>query len=136
MKAELERRVRHRANDCCEYCLIPADCDLTPHHIDHVIAEKHRGKTHFGNLAVACSFCNTYKGPNIAGMDPTSRALTRLFNPRKDRWGRHFRLRHDGWILGKSSVGRTTVDVLRMNEPESTSLRATLIAEGVLFFGN
>jgi hypothetical protein len=53
--AELRRLVRLRAQDCCEYCLIPELMTLAIHEVDHVIAEKHGGPTDEHNLAFACA---------------------------------------------------------------------------------
>jgi hypothetical protein len=52
-----------------------------PFQIDHIIAEKHGGQAVESNLALACAHCNRFKGPNIAGLDPESREIVRLFNP-------------------------------------------------------
>ncbi|MEX0704511.1 MAG: hypothetical protein WD069_20585 [Planctomycetales bacterium] len=43
--AALRRRVRSRAGDCCEYCLLPQDAAFFRHEPDHVIAEKHGGES-------------------------------------------------------------------------------------------
>ena len=43
-----------------------------PFQIDHVIARKHGGGTSDDNLAFACFYCSSHKGPNIAGLDPRS----------------------------------------------------------------
>ena len=45
ISASLRRLVCNRANHGCEYCLIPEIAVLVSHEIDHVIAEKHGGKT-------------------------------------------------------------------------------------------
>jgi hypothetical protein len=42
------------------------------------------------NLALACFFCNRYKGPNLSGFDPATGALTQLFDPRSQIWADHF----------------------------------------------
>jgi len=42
------------------------------------------------NLALACCFCNRYKGPNLAGIDPESREVAFLFHPRTHLWVEHF----------------------------------------------
>jgi hypothetical protein len=68
-----------------------------------VIAEKHGGATVLGNLALSCFFCNTFKGPNVAGVDPKTGKVTRLFHPRRNQWDEHFHW--DGAFL----VGRTPV---------------------------
>ncbi|WP_223342956.1 MULTISPECIES: HNH endonuclease [unclassified Synechocystis] len=49
----LRRIVGDRANDCCEYCLIPEALLLSSHHVDHIIAEKHGGHSTLENLALA-----------------------------------------------------------------------------------
>ena len=57
------------------------------------------------------------------------RKLTRLFNPRRQKWARHFRW--DGALLvGRTPVGRTTIAVLNMNGPFLVQLRERLIDEG------
>jgi hypothetical protein len=61
-----------------------------PFPIDHIIARQHGGSTTLDNLALSCLHDNTHKGPNIAGIDPLTRRITRLFNPRRDKWERHF----------------------------------------------
>jgi hypothetical protein len=127
MDAALHELVRTRANGRCEYCQIPADISLLPFQIDHIIAEKHGGQTQLSNLAWSCIHCNSFKGPNIAGRDKEART-TRLFNPRQNGWPEHFEW--DGPILvGTSSVGRVTVDVLRINLPYRVAIRASLIKE-------
>jgi hypothetical protein len=126
----LEREVIRRANGRCEYCQFPNFAAELPFHLDHVIATKHRGETVSENLAWACFSCNLRKGPNIAGRDPETGKLTRLFNPRADRWSEHFR-----WLgahlVGISDVGRTTVDVLTINDPDAVAVRPSLAAEGL-----
>ena len=85
-----EALVRARARGFCEYCRFPERFADTPFQVDHIIAEKHRGQTEIGNLAYACFYCNSYKGPNLAGIDPETKEIIRLFNPRKDSWNYHF----------------------------------------------
>jgi hypothetical protein len=79
---ELARTVRERADERCEYCRIPQFALPLPFQIDHILAEQHEGKTVSSNLALACPHCNRYKGPNIAGVDPESGQIVRLFHPR------------------------------------------------------
>lgn len=45
ISVSLRRFVEQRANNRCEYCLLPGAATFFPHEIDHVIAEKHGGKT-------------------------------------------------------------------------------------------
>jgi HNH endonuclease len=131
MDERLAQSVRERAGHACEYCRVPQLCYPTvTFPMDHIIARQHRGSTELGNLALSCLHCNSFKGPNIAGVDPKTRRLTRLFNPRRNRWSRHFR-----WsgplIVGRTPVGRVTVEVLNMNDREAVTVRASLIDEGM-----
>lgn len=121
--------VRRRAGGTCEYCLAPQWFYITPFQIEHIIARQHGGLTTFNNLALACLHCNAHKGPNIAGRDPVSRKLTKLFNPRRHKWDRHFRW--DGpFVVGKTAIGRVTIAVLAMNDLLLVKARREWIAEG------
>ena len=130
MKPSLERRVRERAQHRCEYCKVPAYISAFTFPIDHIIAQQHGGPTTFENLALTCPHDNFHKGPNIAGLDPETGRLTRLFNPRRQRWSAHFAW--DGPLLvGKTAIGRTTIQVLNMNHPQRVQMRRSLIAAGL-----
>jgi hypothetical protein len=98
--------------------------------IDHIIAEKHRGRTEADNLALACFACNNHKGPNLSGIDPLTQATTPLFHPRQQNWRDHFC--YDGPMLrGLTPIGRATVIVLEINLPYRVSHRSALVEEGV-----
>ena len=125
MNRALARLVRERAGDRCEYCRLPQFALPLPFQIDHIIAEQHAGNTISENLALACPHCNRYKGPNIAGRDPNSGGLIRLFDPRRDIWNDHFQF--DGALIkGRTPIGRATIHVLNMNAEEPLALRAQL----------
>ncbi len=129
MNPALEQLVWDRSKSRCEYCLLPQSLSPSPHQVDHIIARKHRGATTADNLALSCYFCNSHKGPNIAGIDPESGRVVRLFHPRKDRWRRHFEW--DGaWLVGRTRVGRATILVLEINRPEFVAWREAMIREG------
>lgn len=96
--------------------------------IDHIIARQHGGNSVLEILALSCVRCNSYKGPNIAGIDPLSGELTRLYHPRCDLWREHFEI-DKNLIVGISNVGRTTVNLFQMNQPDYLALRESLIAE-------
>jgi hypothetical protein len=101
---------------------------LLPFQIDHIVAEQHGGETIAVNLALACPHCNRYKGPNIAGLDPRSGELVRLFHPRADIWTDHFAFEGPR-ILGKTPIGRATVQVLAMNADDLLLFRIELSRE-------
>lgn len=124
--------VQQRALGLCEYCHFPSEWDAAAFafQIDHIIAQKHGGRTVAENLALACYHCNNYKGPNIAGIDPLTEQMVRLFHPRQDRWADHFQW--DGPILlGLTPVGRATIEVLAINQPSYVVVRESLIEQGV-----
>jgi hypothetical protein len=126
----LRQTVRKRAGDCCEYCQLPQSLTTLPHEVDHIVARKHGGPTKPGNLCLACYLCNGYKGPNIAGIDPESEELSRLFHPREDTWRQHFRW-EGPLLVGTTPLGRATIAVLRINLPERVEHRRLLIAADV-----
>lgn len=122
--------VRLRAGGFCEYCRLPQSVAHVQFPIDHVTARQHGGSSDEDNLAVACPTCNLHKGPNIAGIDAETGKLTRLFHPRRDQWRAHFRW--DGAsLVGLTPVGRTTIQVLGVNEPNLIKLRQALIECGL-----
>jgi hypothetical protein len=122
---DLREQVRRRAQNRCEYCLIPQEhADLT-HHIEHIVARQHGGSDELGNFALACHRCNLRKGPNLTGIDPTLGDLVPLFHPRQDRWSSHFRL--SGLLIeGVTPTGRATVQVLGLNDRRRIELRREL----------
>jgi len=130
--AAIRREVERRANQRCEYCGLPAKFAEAPFHMDHIIAEQHRGPTRLENLAFACFPRHAYKGPNISSIDPATGEWVRLFRPRSDRWAEHFEW-HDAQIGGRTAIGRATVDLLRMNDETTMALRTLLMEEGVFF---
>jgi HNH endonuclease len=131
MDSALELLVRQRARDMCEYCHLPQRFSKLRFPIDHVIARQHHGPTIESNLALACGFCNRHKGPNIAGLDPQTGQLTRLFHPRHDSWREHFQWT-DAILVGTTDIARATIDVLAINQLTQTAIRKTLIEEGIL----
>ena len=130
MDEALRQLIWDRAQDACEYCHLPQRFDILPFQIDHIIAQKHHGPTASDNLALCCYNDNSYKGPNIAGIDPETGEVTRLFHPRRDSWEEHFR-----WagpvLVGRTAIGRTTIDVLAINLPERVEHRRLLLLAGV-----
>lgn len=135
MDNALRSMVRHRAGNVCEYCRLPqAASPIVRFHVEHVIARQHGGQTEPDNLALACSHCNLHKGPNIAGIDPESGQLVPLYHPRKDRWVDSFAW--DGTVVvGRTPIGRATVELLAMNTWDRVEVRENLQAVGEPFAG-
>lgn len=78
--------MRERAGERCEYCLIPESMTFALHEIDHIIAEKHGGRTEEENLGLSCALCNGFKGSDLTSIDPETGAIVPLFHPRRDAW--------------------------------------------------
>lgn len=96
-------------------------------HVEHIIAPQHlNGVVDAIDdpdlLALACDRCNAYKGTNLTSVDPDTRTVVRLYDPRKDVWSDHFVLRSSE-IAGLTPSGRATVRLLQMNAPQRVELR-------------
>ena len=131
MNESLIELVRRRADNACEYCLMPQAFYPVPFQIDHIVSRQHAGLTLLANLALSCLHCNSHKGPNIAGRDRITKQLAALFNPRRHSWARHFRWRGP-FFVGRTPIGRVTVAVLNMNGDFLVRLREELMNDGVL----
>ena len=107
MNQDLVRQVRQRAQGRCEYCRLSVSVYPLPFHVDHIVARQHGGVTAIDNLALACLHCNRHKGPNIAGRDPATGELVRLFHPRQDKWSEHFEW-NAAELAGRTAIGRIT----------------------------
>jgi len=128
-----ERVVIKRSGNCCEYCLAPADYAFdNPYHIDHIIAESHGGSNELDNLAYACPMCNALKGSNLSTYIAEKDQVIRLFHPRKEEWRKHFLCKDSGEIVPLTDIGRGTVRLLQLNNPETVQLRKALRAIGFL----
>jgi len=122
----LRQLVIDRAKNCCEYCLLSQGDNFLPFEVDHIIAEKHGGNTESENLCLSCPNCNAFKGSDIGSIDSVTATLTPLYNPRRQLWADHFRLK-DAIIEPLSPEGRVTVYLLQLNRVEQVTERANLI---------
>jgi hypothetical protein len=129
--AEVRRQVIQRAGNRCEYCHIHQDDSASRHQVDHVIAEKHGGKTTLENLALSCLPCNRRKSSDIGALDPESGLFVRLFDPRHQIWSGHFHFVSTS-IMGLTPEARATVEFLQLNSPERLQERAELVRIGRL----
>jgi hypothetical protein len=109
--------VINRAKEVCEYCLLPQALSFLVFEVEHVISEKHNGRTTKSNLALACPICNRFKGSDLGSLDPKTGKLTPFFNPRNQRWSEHFKL-ENGKIIPLSPEGRVTVLIFHFNNYE------------------
>jgi hypothetical protein len=131
MKASIRALVRSRARRRCEYCRLHED-DLPafPFHVEHILPIKHGGTDDPKTLAWSCHYCNLAKSSNLSGRDVETGRIVQLFNPRRQRWKRHFTW--DGAVLtGLTPRGRATIAVMNINTPHRIDLRELLIEAGL-----
>ena len=123
MNAATRSQVCRRADFRCEYCGLHQDqSPLAALHVEHIPPRKHGGSDDSDNLALACIDCNLHKGSNVAGYDPKTGRLTELFHPRSQSWHEHFE-RQGAMIVGKTPIGRTTIEILQLNDEKRLQLR-------------
>lgn len=58
--------------------------------------------------------------------DPSTGEMVGLFNPRAQRWEDRFEVQADSAILGTTSTGRATVELLQMNRRVALEIRHQL----------
>jgi len=114
ISAVLRRQIQERAEGRCEYGRLAQEDAYFSHEVDHIISEKHGGVTDQTNLAWSCFDCNRFKGSDISSIDPETRELVLLFNPRADMWSDRFEI-SSGTIEPLPPTGRVTEKILKLN---------------------
>lgn len=109
-------RLRIRANYRCEYCRRDLAGEI--YELDHIVPQFLGGDDEDNNLVVSCARCNRNKGTRIRFVDPHTRALVRIFNPRIDSWDEHFKDTAFGELAGKTPIGRATAALLFRSTPQ------------------
>jgi hypothetical protein len=131
LSAAVRARVRAEARNRCGYCQSSQRYVLGMLEIDHIIPKGRGGSDEEANLWLACRMCNSFKGTQVAARDPLHGRRVRLFNPRRQRWSRHFHWSEDGTrILGRTSCGRATVMALQLNHVIAVMVRREWVAAG------
>lgn len=131
MDKNIYKEVRQRAKYLCEYCHASEKWQYVQFTIDHIIPLDQSGANSLDNLALACFHCNRKKSNKIIANDPESNLEVSLFNPRLHHWKDHFIWSEDKlYIVGLTSIGRATVQLLELNRNRIIDIRAAdLIAE-------
>jgi len=120
----LRRRLVAEWRGQCAYCHSVTAVTGARLVVDHIIPEAAGGKTVWENLCVACHSCNEFKGAQVEAEDPVVGTRVRLFHPRRDEWGQHFRWSEDGRrVIGLTAIGRATVAALNLNHPTIAEAR-------------
>lgn len=118
----LRRFVTQRASDRCEYCGISQIGQVATFHIDHIVPVVAGGPTEESNLALACVSCSLRKGAKQMILDPETKDLVPIFNPRRQIWQEHFSW-HGTQVVGITATGRATLQALALNRPIMIAIR-------------
>jgi len=124
--AALRKQLIDRAESRCEYCKYPQAVSFFTFEMEHIIAEKHDGLITIDNLALACPWCNEFKGTDLGSIDSLTRQLTPFFHPRLQQWSDHFRFSDDR-IIALTAEGRVTEKILQFNQPDRILERSILM---------
>ena len=97
--------------------------------MDHILSEKHRGKSDVSNLALACFFCNRNKGSDIGSIRSAEvPEFIPFFNPRVDAWSDHFEFDALRRIVPNTDTGQVTARILGFNTENRLLERQALSA--------
>lgn len=114
----VRQAVAERDQFRCAYCQTQADVVGNLLEVEHILPRSDGGTSDPRNLCLACARCNRCKGRRTRARDPITGMFVALFNPRSEEWSQHFEWGKDGvHVIGKTDVGRATVEALRMNAP-------------------
>ena len=109
--------VRERAKYLCEYCHSPEEASAALFEIDHILPKSLSGSDLITNLALACQRCNSYRYNFITGIDPETKEIKPLFNPRNSTWAEHFIWTKDCLkIIAITAIGRATSNRFDFND--------------------
>ena len=127
----IRQAVVDRAEGCCEYCWSQAQYATQSFSVDHIVPRIKGGTNTSDNLALACQGCNNYKYNKTEGSDSLNDERVPIYNPRLHRWHEHFVWSADFmFILGVTSIGRATVETLKLNRVDVVNLRHILYRSG------
>jgi hypothetical protein len=127
----IRNAVIERAKSCCEYCVGQQAFSMDVFSVEHTWPRSKGGTNAFENLALSCQGCNNCKHAHTEAIDPQTKKSAPLYNPRKDRWQKHFTWSEDyTLILGLTPTGRATIELLELNRPGNQNLRQVLYVTG------
>jgi hypothetical protein len=75
--------------------------------------------------------CNNAKRAQTHAVDPSTGRRVRLFNPRLQRWSRHFAWSDDGTqVIGRTPTGRASVVAIQLNNLIAVLVRRSWVSAG------
>jgi HNH endonuclease len=124
-------QVRSQAKNQCGYCRSLQKYVLGVLEIEHIIPKAAGGSDNEENLWLACRLCNVYKGAKTHAIDPVTNRKVKLFNPRQQKWSRHFAWTDNHThIIGLTVCGRATVLALQLNNTYAVTVRQAWVSAG------
>lgn len=129
--AALHNAVLGDAGHRCGYCQSDELLTGIPLSTEHIIPIAAGGQTVRENLWRSCRPCNEIKGARTHADDPETGESILVFNPRTQHWNEHFRWSQDGAVmLGRTPIGRSTIQALQLNRPMLVSARRRWVVAG------
>ena len=130
--ASLRKLILFRDAGLCSFCRCAEKLMGVTFEIDHIVPRSRGGMTTLENLCVCCPTCNRHKAARTHASDPETMERAPLFHPVRDVWDAHFEWSEGATILvGRTPVGRTTVDALFINRSVMVELRRFWAAMGL-----
>jgi hypothetical protein len=128
----LRQRILERDRGRCCYCGLTQVGQGGVFHVNHIIPRSAGGLTEEANLALQCPHCSLHKANKLTGIDQTTGQKEPLFHPVRDIWNQHFLLLETGECIGRTPIGRATVDALMMNSDLPRIARVLQIGIGLI----
>lgn len=122
MANETREFITARVGGRCEYCQMHQSLQGATFHIEHVIPRVRGGGSGLTSLALACPSCNSHKADRVSSQPILSTVAVVFFNPRSDVWAAHFEW-DDYTLIGKTEVGRVTIQSLDLNHERRIKIR-------------
>jgi HNH endonuclease len=128
---KLQRQIRKQFCDRCAYCQTSEALMAITFEFEHITPQSIGGLTRLENLCLACPPCNRHKSNRQSAIDAETGEQIRFFHPQLDRWTDHFQW-NDNFtqIIPRTSIGKITIDILRMNRPQLVNAREMWVDVG------
>jgi hypothetical protein len=134
-RAKIPDRIKNKVREIslfrCGYCLILQRFSPMIFEIEHYIPISLGGTNDEENLWLTCGNCNNAKSDKTEAFDSVTNSTVSIFNPRTQIWNEHFEWGEDGAIIiGKTPVGRGTVEALKLNDERVVAVRREWVFAG------
>ncbi len=124
-------KVRETSRFRCGYCLILQRYSPMIFQFDHYIPVSLGGTNNEENLWLVCGNCNNAKSDKTEAFDSVTKSTVPIFNPRTQIWNEHFETSKDrAIIIGKTPIGRGTVEALKLNDERVVVVRREWVFAG------